>query len=111
METPGNHCSGCPVTRRCISSCNDPRLFKRRVRAVFVDGFNRARRELEPDAPAELGDENFFLLQIRLPAAHAGRVELRRPRAVRVPAAYLGGFVGNGTGARHRMTTNVLRGF
>ena len=60
----------------------DPCFFKRRIDTISINGLNRARREFEPDGPAELRHKESFFLQVRLPTAYARRVELRRTRAV-----------------------------
>lgn len=78
------------------SRLNDPRFPQRRVCAVPVDGFNGACREIEAHGPSELRHKKSFFLQVRLPAAFARRVELRRSRAVRIAAADLRAFQSDG---------------
>ena len=77
---------------------NQPRFFQNGMGSLFVDGLDGAGGEGQGNCFLQLRDVNFFLLQIRVTAKGAARIELGSAGAVAVATAKLGFFVGNRTG-------------
>jgi hypothetical protein len=64
------------------------------VDAALLHGLDALCGNVDRHLPIELRDENGLLLDVHLLAGLAGRVELGRTRAVRIPACDAGSFAG-----------------
>ena len=68
----------------------ETRFLERDEGSALLHSLEPLGRDTDGDLLAELGDEERLLLEVNLATALAGRIELGRTRAVRIPTADLG---------------------